>query len=73
MAASKGRQPHSGESIISLHITYTSCALFIFGYKLYPLQKELKDHWSIWINGNWRVTLRFAGCDEELLRYHDYH
>ena len=33
------------------------------GYKLHPLQKELKGHWSIWVNGNWRLTFRFVGND----------
>lgn len=30
-------------------------------------------HWSIWVNGNWRVTFRFAGTDVELVDYQDYH
>ena len=30
---------------------------------------ELKGHWSIWVNGNWRVTFRFAGTDVELVDY----
>ncbi|WP_175972101.1 type II toxin-antitoxin system RelE/ParE family toxin [Burkholderia sp. BCC0322] len=43
------------------------------GYKLHPLKGELKEHWSIWVNGNWRVTFRFAGVDVELVDYQDYH
>jgi proteic killer suppression protein len=43
------------------------------GYKLHPLKGELKGHWSVWVNGNWRVTFRFAGADVELVDYLDYH
>jgi len=42
-------------------------------YKLHPLKGELKGHWSIWVNGNWRVTFRFVGADVELVDYVDYH
>lgn len=42
-------------------------------YRLHPLKGELKGHWSIWVNGNWRITFRFAGTDVELVDYRDYH
>jgi toxin HigB-1 len=42
-------------------------------FKLHPLKGALKGHWSIWVNGNWRVTFRFAGTDFELVDYQDYH
>ncbi len=42
-------------------------------FKLHPLKGDLKGHWSMWVNGNWRVTFRFAGSDVELIDYHDYH
>lgn len=41
--------------------------------RLHPLKGDLKSHWSIWVNGNWRVTFRFAGADVELVDYQDYH
>ena len=43
------------------------------GYKLHPLKGELRGHWSIWVNGNWRVTFRFVGADVEFVDYQDYH
>lgn len=43
------------------------------GYKLHPLRGELKGRWSMWVNGNWRVTFRFVGTDVELVDYQDYH
>lgn len=43
------------------------------GYKLHPLKGDMEGHWSIWVNGNWRVTFRFVGVDTELVDYQDYH
>jgi proteic killer suppression protein len=43
------------------------------GLKLHALKGILKDHWSVWVNGNWRVTFRFIGTDVELVDYRDYH
>ena len=42
-------------------------------YRLHPLKGDLAGHWSIWVNGNWRVTFRFVGMDVELVDYQDYH
>ena len=41
--------------------------------RLHALKGELKGHWSVWVNGNWRVTFRFVGVDVELVNYQDYH
>src|SRR5690606_15264414 len=27
--------------------------------RLHPLRGNLSGHWSVWVNGNWRVTFRF--------------
>ena len=43
------------------------------GYRLHGLKGELKGHWSVWVNGDWRVTFRFIGVDVELVGYQDYH
>lgn len=40
------------------------------GWKLHPLSN---GDWSIWVNGNWRVTFRFEGTDAILVDYRDYH
>jgi proteic killer suppression protein len=47
--------------------------LNIPSFKLHQLKGELHKHWSIWVNGNWRVTFRFIGTDVELVNYIDYH
>ena len=43
------------------------------GWKLHPLSRDLKGHWSVWVNGNWRLTFMFEGEDAILLDYQDYH
>jgi proteic killer suppression protein len=42
-------------------------------FRLHPLKADLKGHWAVWVNGNWRVTFVFAGIHVELLDYQDYH
>jgi toxin HigB-1 len=42
-------------------------------FRLHRLQGTLAGHWSIWVNGNWRVTFRFEEADVELVDYQDYH
>lgn len=47
--------------------------LNIPSFKLHPLKGDLNGYWSIWVNGNWRVTFRFVGDDVEPVNYVDYH
>lgn len=43
------------------------------GWKLHALIGKLDNHWSVWVNGNWRLTFTFDGEDAILVDYHDYH
>lgn len=43
------------------------------GYRLHELEGKEKGIWSVWVNGNWRVTFRFEGENAELVDYRDYH
>lgn len=43
------------------------------GWKLYQLSGNLDGHWSITVNGNWRLTFAFEGTDAILVDYQDYH
>jgi proteic killer suppression protein len=47
--------------------------LNIPSFKLHPLKGGRAGYWSIWVNGNWRMTFRFTDADIELVDYHDYH
>jgi len=47
--------------------------LEIPGFRLHELSGDLKGVWSIVVNGNWRITFRFADgqfCDVDLVDYH---
>jgi proteic killer suppression protein len=35
--------------------------------------RELKDHFSLWVSGNWRLTFVFDGKDAVLVDYQDCH
>jgi proteic killer suppression protein len=43
------------------------------GWGLHALKGDLRGHWSVWVNANWRLTFRFVGADAELVDYLDYH
>jgi proteic killer suppression protein len=48
-------------------------AMNLPGWQLHPLKGELAGHWSVSVNGNWRITFRFEGEDAILVDYQDYH
>jgi proteic killer suppression protein len=37
------------------------------------LKGDLAGHWSVWVNGNWRMTFTFDGIDATIVDYQDYH
>lgn len=43
------------------------------GWFLHALHGKLEGHWSIRVNGNWRLTFCFEGGHTEVLDYQDYH
>ena len=43
------------------------------GWKLHALKGDLKGHWAVWVDGNWRLTFRFEGLDAVEVDYLDYH
>jgi len=43
------------------------------GWELHALRGDLKGHWSVKVNGNWRLTFTFEGEDAVLVDYQDYH
>ena len=43
------------------------------GWKLHPLERDLAGHWSVWVNGNWRMTFTFEGENAVLVDYQDDH
>lgn len=43
------------------------------GFRLHPLKGKGKGRWSIWVNGNWRITFEFQDGNAYVLDYEDYH
>ncbi len=43
------------------------------GFKLHPLKGADIDRWSVWVNGNWRVTFDFHDGHTYIIDYEDYH
>ncbi|WP_076489865.1 type II toxin-antitoxin system RelE/ParE family toxin [Alkalispirochaeta americana] len=43
------------------------------GFKLHKLSGKEKNIWSVWVNGNWRVTFYFEEGDAFIVDYRDYH
>ena len=43
------------------------------GWNCHPLTGGLSGHWSVSVNGNWRLTFSFEGGDAVLVDYQDYH
>jgi toxin HigB-1 len=43
------------------------------GFRLHPLKGKAKGRWSIWVNGNWRITFEFRDGNAYILDYEDYH
>ncbi|MFU2047540.1 type II toxin-antitoxin system RelE/ParE family toxin [Avibacterium gallinarum] len=43
------------------------------GWNLHPLSGNLANHWSVKVNGNWRVTFRLENGHAEIVDYQDYH
>ncbi len=69
-----GIQPHHGaklkRQLVRLDLAKEPGDMNIPGWRLHRLST---GHWSIWVNGNWRITFDFEGEDAVLVDYLDYH
>ena len=43
------------------------------GFRLHPLKGSERGRWSVWVNGNWRLTFEFKDGHAYVLDYEDYH
>ncbi len=43
------------------------------GFRLHPLKGVERGRWSVWVNGDWRVTFEFKDGHAYVLDYEDYH
>ena len=43
------------------------------GFRLHPLKGVERGRWSVWVNGNWRLTFEFKDGHAFVVNYEDYH
>lgn len=75
--SSAGIQPHHGKRLRMLlaALDTSQCIedMGIPGFRLHALKGEAKGRWSVWVNGNWRLTFEFKSGHAHVLDYEDYH
>ena len=59
--------------LAALDTAHDMSDLDIPGFRLHPLKGLNSDRWSIWVNGNWRLTFEFHAGNVHILDYEDYH
>jgi proteic killer suppression protein len=69
-----GIQPHHAarlsRQLKKLDTARTADDMNVPGWKRHLLST---GRWSVWVNGNWRLTFEFEGEDAILVDYEDYH
>ena len=72
-----GIQPHHAPKLARLlarlHAAKVPEDMNVPGWRLHPLVGSLAGHYSVFVNGNWRLTFRFDDGDVVLVDYQDYH
>ena len=72
-----GIQPHHAPKLARLlarlHAAKVPEDMNVPGWRLHPLVGSLAGHYSVFVNGNWRLTFRFDDGDAALVDYQDYH
>ena len=72
-----GIQPHHATRLrmllAALDTATTVDDMDIPGFRLHPLKGEARGRWSVWVNGNWRLTFEFHDGQARVLDYEDYH
>ncbi|MDO8350503.1 MAG: type II toxin-antitoxin system RelE/ParE family toxin [Gallionella sp.] len=72
-----GIQPHHaarlGQQLLRLYVAKDPSYMNMPGWDLHPLTANLAGHYSVSVNGNWRMTFTFDGEDAVLVDYQDYH
>ena len=67
---------HAGklsEQLAVLNIAIKPEEMNIPGWQWHALTAHLAGHWSVSVNGSWRLTFAFECEDAVLVDYQDYH
>ena len=65
--------PRLARQLRQLNDAATPADMNIPGWRLHQLSDNLSSHWSVTVNGNWRMTFMFEAGDAILVDYQDYH
>jgi len=72
-----GIQPHHAKrlrmQLAALETAVSVDDMDIPGFRLHRLKGPDKARWSLWVNGNWRLTFEFRDGNAHILDYEDYH
>ena len=56
-----------------LDTSLTPDDMALSGWKLHPLKGDMKGHWSVWVDQNWRLTFKMENGHAIVVDYRDYH
>jgi proteic killer suppression protein len=72
-----GIQPHHAQRLRMLLVALDTALniedMNVPGFRLHPLKGSERGRWSVWVNGNWRVTFALTNGHAHVLDYEDYH
>lgn len=72
-----GIQPHHANRLSSqlaaLDVAKNASDMNRPGWFMHPLKGDMSGHFSVEVNGNWRMTFSFDNGDAVLVDYQDYH
>jgi proteic killer suppression protein len=72
-----GIQPHHAKRLRMLLAALDTARsiedMSVPGFRLHDLKGKDRGRWSVWVNGNWRVTFEFREGHAYILDYEDYH
>jgi proteic killer suppression protein len=59
--------------LTQLNIAKIAEDMDLSGWDFHALKDDMTGHWTVSVNGNWRLTFTFEGADAILVDYQDYH
>ena len=59
--------------LAALDTAFTIDDMDVPGFRLHRLKGRARNRWSVWVNGNWRITFEFRDGNAYVLDYEDYH
>ena len=72
-----GIQPHHAKRLrmllAALDTAQSIDDMNVPGFRLHSLKGPERGRWSVWVNGNWRLTFEFRDGHAFVLDYEDYH